>query len=54
MRVFVYSAFDDAARAYLQQMLPADTELIFNSDLPLVQQEAAFQTAEILQTQVAE
>ena len=48
MRLFVYSPLSTSARAYLQQHLPADVELLFSHDLPSDQQFAAFQEAEVL------
>jgi glyoxylate/hydroxypyruvate reductase A len=48
MKIFVYSAFDEAARDYLKRQLPTEAELTFRTDLPSDQQATAFQTAEIL------
>jgi glyoxylate/hydroxypyruvate reductase A len=48
MKIFVYSAFDEAARDYLRRQLPAEAELTFRTDLPPDQQAAAFQASEIL------
>jgi glyoxylate/hydroxypyruvate reductase A len=48
MKIFVYSAFDEAARDYLKRQLPAEAELTFRTDLPADQQATAFQTTEIL------
>jgi glyoxylate/hydroxypyruvate reductase A len=48
MKIFVYSAFDEAARDYLKRQLPAEAELTFRTDLPADQQATAFQATEIL------
>jgi glyoxylate/hydroxypyruvate reductase A len=48
MKIYVYTALDEAARTYLRQQLPAATELVFHADLPADQQSAAFQTATVL------
>ncbi len=48
MKLFVYTALDEAARAYLQQQLPADTEVSFSEDSPADQPPAALQAAEVL------
>jgi glyoxylate/hydroxypyruvate reductase A len=48
MKIFVYSAFGEAARDYLTRQLPNEAELTFRTDLPPEQQAEAFQTAEIL------
>ncbi|MFD1872508.1 D-2-hydroxyacid dehydrogenase [Hymenobacter bucti] len=48
MKIFVFTALGEAARAYLRQQLPAGAELMFNADLPADQARAALQSAEIL------
>jgi glyoxylate/hydroxypyruvate reductase A len=48
MKIFVYSAFDEAARNYLKLQLPDETKLTFRTDLPPDQQATAFQKTEIL------
>jgi len=48
MKIFVYTALEEGARAYLRQQLPAGTELIFNADLPAEQAKKAFEAAEIV------
>lgn len=48
MKIFVYTALDEAARAYLHQQLPAGMEVTFNADLPAEQAQAAFRAAEII------
>ncbi len=48
MKIFVYTALDEAARAYLRRQLPADVEPIFNEGSPADQPPAALQTADVL------
>jgi glyoxylate/hydroxypyruvate reductase A len=48
MKIFVYTALDETARAYLHQQLPAETDVTFNADLPTDQAQVAFQSAEIV------
>ena len=48
MHLFVYSPLSAAARAYLQQQLPAEAEVVFSADLALEDQFPAFQEAEVL------
>ena len=48
MRLFVYSPLSAAARAYLQEHLPADVEATFSHDLSTEYQFQAFQEAEVL------
>jgi glyoxylate/hydroxypyruvate reductase A len=48
MHLFIYSALRPAARAYLLERLPENIEVTFRADLPLTQQTAAFQSAEVL------
>jgi glyoxylate/hydroxypyruvate reductase A len=48
MKIFVYSAFNQAAREYLKQQLPVEAELVFKTEIAPDQQAAAFQTAEVL------
>jgi phosphoglycerate dehydrogenase-like enzyme len=48
MKIFVYTALKEAARAYLHQQLPAEADVTFNADLPTDQARAAFQAAEIV------
>jgi glyoxylate/hydroxypyruvate reductase A len=48
MKIFVFTAFDEAARTYLRQQLPAGAEVTFNADLPTDQAQAALQAADIL------
>lgn len=48
MHLFVYSPLSASARAHLQRHLPADITLTFGPDSPADQQQAAFQTAEVL------
>ena len=48
MRLFVYSPLSAAARAHVQQQLPADVEVTFGHDLPADQQFPAFQEAEVV------
>ncbi|GAB3579941.1 D-2-hydroxyacid dehydrogenase [Hymenobacter daeguensis] len=48
MNLFVYSPLSASARAHLQQLLPTDWALTFGPDLPADQQQAAFQTADVL------
>jgi glyoxylate/hydroxypyruvate reductase A len=48
MKIFVYTALDEAARAYLHQQLFAAAEVTFSADLPTQQAQAAFESAEIV------
>jgi len=48
MKIFVYTALDETARAYLHQQLPAEADVTFNADLPADQAQVAFQSAEIV------
>jgi glyoxylate/hydroxypyruvate reductase A len=48
MKIFVYTALDEAARAYLNQQLPIEADVTFNADLPDDQAQAAFQGAEMV------
>jgi phosphoglycerate dehydrogenase-like enzyme len=48
MKIFVYTALDEAARQYLTQQLPAGADVTFGADLPADQAQAALQSAEIL------
>jgi len=48
MKIFVYTALDEAARAYLQQQLPAEAEPIFKEGSATDQPPAALQTADVL------
>jgi glyoxylate/hydroxypyruvate reductase A len=48
MKLFVYTALDAAARAYLQQLLPAGMELTVSADLPADQAQEALKAAEVL------
>ncbi|RZK54396.1 MAG: D-2-hydroxyacid dehydrogenase [Hymenobacter sp.] len=48
MKLFVYTALDEAARAYLRQQLPADAEITFNENQSAAQAPAALQAAEVL------
>ena len=48
MHLFVYSPLSAAARTRLHQRLPAGVAVTYGSDLPREQQQAAFQTAEVL------
>jgi len=48
MKIFVYPALDEVARAYLKQQLPADVEVTFSADLPADQASAALQSADVL------
>lgn len=48
MKIFVYTALDEAARQYLKQQLPADAEVTFNADLPAEQAQNTLQSADVL------
>jgi phosphoglycerate dehydrogenase-like enzyme len=48
MKLFVYTALDEAARAYLHQQLPAGTEVTFGADLPPGQAPEALRAADVL------
>jgi glyoxylate/hydroxypyruvate reductase A len=48
MKIFVFTALDEAARSYLRQQLPAEAEVTFRDEAPTDQPPAAFQTAEVL------
>lgn len=48
MKIFVYTALDEAARTYLHQQLPADAELLFKEDPTTDQPPAALQAADVL------
>lgn len=48
MLLYVYSPLSASARAYLQQQLPAEAEVVFRSDLAPEDQFPAFQEAEVL------
>ena len=48
MKIFVYTALDEAARSYLHQQLPTGAEVTFNDDLPPEQAQEAFKAAEIV------
>jgi glyoxylate/hydroxypyruvate reductase A len=48
MKIFVYTALDEAARQYLKEQLPAGAEVTFNADLPADQVRVALQSAEVL------
>jgi glyoxylate/hydroxypyruvate reductase A len=48
MKIFVYTALDEAARTYLHQQLPAGADVTFNADLPTDQAQAAFKSAEVI------
>ncbi len=48
MKIFVYTALDEAARRYLQAQLPAGAEVTFGADLPAAAARAALRAAEIV------
>jgi phosphoglycerate dehydrogenase-like enzyme len=48
MKLFVYTALDEAARHYLQKQLPAEAEVTFGAGLPADQAQAALKAAEIV------
>ncbi len=48
MKIFVYTALDEAARQYLKQQLPAEAEVTFSADLPAEQAQSALQSADVL------
>lgn len=48
MKIFVYTALNQAARQYLKEQLPAGTNVTFNADLPADQARAAFSAAEVI------
>lgn len=48
MRLFVYSALPEAARAQLRQGLPAGITAVYSSDLPAGQQASECQRAEVI------
>ena len=48
MKIFVYTALPETARAYLRQQLPAGTELVFSADLPAEEAKTAFWAAEVV------
>ncbi|HET9503721.1 MAG TPA: D-2-hydroxyacid dehydrogenase [Hymenobacter sp.] len=48
MKIFVYTALNEAARAYLHQQLPVEADVTFNADLPTDEARAALQSAEIV------
>jgi phosphoglycerate dehydrogenase-like enzyme len=48
MKIFVFTALDEAARSYLRQQLPAGAEVTFRDEAPTDQPPAAFRAAEVL------
>jgi len=48
MKIFVFTALNEAARAYLRQQLPAEAEVFFKEETATEQPTSAFQTAEVL------
>ncbi|RZK16507.1 MAG: D-2-hydroxyacid dehydrogenase [Hymenobacter sp.] len=48
MKIFVYTALNQAARQYLKEQLPAGADVTFNADLPADQARAAFSAAEVI------
>ncbi|SFE78206.1 D-2-hydroxyacid dehydrogenase [Spirosoma endophyticum] len=48
MKLFVNSALNDSLKAELQQQLPTELTVVFRHDLPVDQQQAEFQSAELV------
>jgi glyoxylate/hydroxypyruvate reductase A len=48
MKIFVYTALEEAARTYLHQQLPAEADVVFAADLPAEEVQEAFWAAEVV------
>jgi glyoxylate/hydroxypyruvate reductase A len=48
MKIFVYTALEEAARTYLHQQLPAEADVVFAADLPAEKAQKAFWAAEVV------